>query len=531
MPVTRRSFLAAGGAAAAGAAAVRLEPPPDGSAGPGTRPRIAWAAGRLAPLPAPSPEHHLLNRAAFGATAVEAARVRAMGADAWVEEQLAPASIDDAPVGAALARFPSIAWSVAEIKANQGKRPIRNELIAATLYRAVNSRRQLLEVMVDHWSNVFNVFHPEEFISSAKTIEDREVIRRHALGTFRDLVHASAQSPAMMRYLDVVRNTRTGPNENYAREVMELHTLGVDGGYTEADIKDVARCFTGWAYNGTSWAFEFRAADHDTGTKTVLGRRIRSTGVDEGHEVLDLLVDHPSCAMHVARRLVRRLVADDPPEGLVAATAAAFGRDGDIPAMLRVILRSDAFKAGHAGAGGWAPAKIRRPLEYWVAVLRAVGADTAFMFDVPKDVYEGDDTPGAADYTGRAEAYLQQMDQIPFRWLSPNGYPDVGPRWGGMHVVIARWNYAHALASGALEGIRIDWVERTRAAGVAFTAAAVVDHWAARLVGRDLLPADRQILVDFVGRGNASTLTAAELGRRLPAAIALLFDSPYFQRR
>lgn len=530
MPVTRRAFLTAGGAAAATAAVVPAASP-GGPPGAVPRPRVAWAAGRTAPLPAPSPEHHLLSRAAYGATPAEAARVRAMGTGAWIDEQLAPASVDDAAVDAALANFLSIGWSAAEIRANRGTRPVRNELIAATLYRAVNSRRQLLEVMVDHWSNVFNVFHPEEFISASKTVEDRDVIRRHALGTFRELLHASAQSPAMMRYLDTVRNTRTGPNENYAREVMELHTLGVDGGYTEADIKDVARCFTGWTYNGTSWAFEFRAADHDSDAKTVLGRPIRSSGIDEGHEVLDRLVDHPSCARHVARRLVRRFVADDPPEDLVADVAAVFGKDGDIPAMLRAILTSETFKRGHAGAGGWAPAKVRRPLEYWVAVLRAIGADTSFMFEVPKDVYEGDDTPGAADYTGRAEAYLQQMDQIPFRWLSPNGYPDVGPRWGGMHVVVARWNYAYAVASGALEGIRFDWVERTRAAGVPFAAAAVVDHWADRLLGRGLLPADRQLLVDFVARGNGGTLSAAELGRRLPSAIALMFDSPYFQRR
>jgi len=529
MALSRRTFLA-GGATATAAAALGPHLGSGDVAGWSARPRLAWAAGRAGPMPAPSPEAHLLSRATFGPTAAELARVRAMGTDAWIEEQLDPASIDDREVEDAVAELASVGWSIADLRANPGRRPIRNELIAATLYRAANSRRQLYEVLVDHWSNVFNVFQPEEGIIVTKTLDDREVARKNALGSFRAMLHASAQSPAMLRYLNTVRNTRAGPNENYAREVMELHALGVDGGYTERDVKEVARCFTGWNTNQNTWLFEFREADHDPGPKTVLGKRIQSTGAAQGHEVLDMLVDHPSCARHVARRLACRFVADSPPEALVQQVAAAFGKDGDIRAMMGVLLRSDAFKQAVAGPGD-APAKIRRPLEYWVAALRATGVDTGFLLDVPPDVYEGDDTPGHVNYGERAERYLQLMDQIPFRWRPPNGYPDVGARWNSMHVVISRWNFGLALADGRLEGLAPDFWAQTAAAGVPTIAGAVVDHWARRILARDLLPADRQALIAFLWRGHSGHLPPDALRDRLPTLIALLLDSPYFQRR
>lgn len=517
MPLTRRAFLAT---TAAGAALAAVDPP--------AAPRLRASAAGCGPLTAPSAIDHLLSRATWGVTASERRRATAMGADAWIDEQLAADTIDDHDCDDAVAALPTLSMTGAQIKAyKDASHPVSSELTAATLYRAVASRRQLYEVMVDHWSNHFNIFMPEEFIVRFKTVDDRDVIRKHALGRFRDMVHASAKSPVMMRYLNVAVNTRNGPNENYARELMELHTLGVGGGYTEQDVKAVARCFTGWNWNADV-VFEFRPADHVPGDKTVLGQRIAEGGAAEGEAVIDLLVDHPSCARHVARRLVRRFVSDAPPESLVAKVAAAFGRDGDIKAMLRVLLRSSEFAAATSASNG-GPAKIRRPFEQWAACLRALECDAgALLTELPKDVYEGQDRVA---YEGRAEAYLQQMDQLPFRWRAPDGYPDTGRPWSGMHVMVGRWNFAQALCAGELHNMPPYLYELTVMHLADRTAANVVDDWAARILPRTLLAEDRQRLVEFLGEGRTGALDEATLRARLPLTIAAMLDSPYFSWR
>ena len=523
MSISRRRFLAAGGtAAAAGLAAPAL--------GAWPRPELAWAAGCSEPMRDPSPALHLLSRASFGPSRSELARLERMGASAWLEEQLAWESIDDRAVDAALAPLESLGWSAAQIKSGQG-RPIANELIAATLYRAVASRRQLYEVMVDLWSNHFNVWHPEELVARTKTIDDREVFRKHALGSFRDLAQGSSASPSMMRYLNTVRNTRQGPNENFARELMELHVLGVDGGYTEADVKQVALCFTGWNIRGEDWTWEFRSAEHALGSKVVLGKRIPEAGADEGRMVIDHLVDQPACARHVARKLCRRFVADAPPDALVAQVAAAFGRDGDIRAMLRVLFGSTAFAEAWrlpAGGGAWQPAKIRRPIEHWAGAMRALEIDAgALLRELPQDAYEQQDL--ALD--GRAEFWLQRMDQLPFRWPSPDGYPDRGDWWSGMHVLLGRWNYAFELCDGRLWGIQPELLHQMKRDGVPSTPAEVVDYWSARTVFRPLSIVDRQRLILMLSGGDAGPLPDSLLQQRLPLLVALLFDSPYFEWR
>jgi uncharacterized protein (DUF1800 family) len=529
---TRRQFLTASAAVVAGAA-VSSQLPAAELAQWIARPRVAWAAGRTVPMPPPSPELHLLNRATWGPTAAELARVKAMGLDAWIDEQLAWDHIDDHAVDQALTALPSLGWTVAEIKANAGKRPIRNELIVGTLYRAVNSRRQLLEVMVDYWSSHFNVYHPEELISIVKTLDDREVIRKNALGSFRDMLHASAASPAMMRYLNTVQNTKSGPNENYGREVMELHTLGVATNgvpYTETDVKQMARAFTGWGFATDTWAFSFNAGNHDTSSKTVLGHKLLRTGSDEAHEALDVLVNQPACALHVASRLVRRFVDDTPPDSLVTKVADAFGRDGDIRAMMGVLLRSPEFRQSFARAD-LGPAKVRRPMEAWAAPLRAAGADVSGMLDVPTDSYDGDNLPGNTNYDGRAERYLALMDHLPFRWRTPDGYPDQGPRWGGMHVMVSRWNYGLSLAEERFTNVVFSPWDAMTSANISRAPDALVDFWAKRLVLRDLLATDRQRLIDYVGAGSLAPLSDTALDARVPVLIALLLDSPYAQRR
>lgn len=523
--ITRRQLLGRGAATAVGAAAALAAQNVPSTTG--ARPKIAWAAGCTAPLPPPGRQWLLLSRATYGPSATERARLAQIGIDGWVEEQLRPDAIDDHDVEDALASLETLTWSLAQSRANnpQSGKQVGNEMVAATLYRAVRSKRQLFEVMVDHWSNQFNVFMPEEFIARVKPWEDHAVFRAHAMGRFRDLAHGSASSPAMLRYLDNARNTRLGPNENFAREVMELHLLGVNGGYTEQDVKEVARCFTGWNFKQDTWEFEFRPGDHVPGPKNVLGYTIPESGVDEGHMVIDLLIDQPACAMHVARRMVQRFVADEPPAELVAEVAGAFGNDGDIPAMLRRLLTSNTFYDWHTAPDG-APAKIRRPLEFWAAALRALDADVAPLIeDIPKDTYEGS---AVIDYSGRAEEWLAYMEHLPFRWRSPNGYPDTGSWWGGAHIMIARWNYALSLAEGRLSNIDPYLMAFTRSAGVPYTGAALVDLWSERILGRALLPQDRASLMAALVRGDAEPLSEAVVGERLPLLVALILDSPYF---
>src|SRR5438067_10638629 len=268
------------------------------------------------------------------------------------------------------------------------KRPIRivAEMQAARLVRAIESEWQLEEVMVDFWFNHFNVHAAKGEVKWYLTSYERDVIRPHALGRFGELLRGTATHPAMLFYLDnwlstrpnftvpfgANRGRRAGLNENYARELMELHTLGVDGGYTQKDVTEVARAFTGCTIDRPrdDARFVFRPLTHDRGEKTVLGTRLPTGGGrEDGERVLDLLLRHPSTATFIATKLVRRFVADEPPPALVERVAATFRRtEGDVKAMLRTILASPEF---------WAPeargAKIKKPFEYVASGVRAVG--------------------------------------------------------------------------------------------------------------------------------------------------------------
>ena len=262
---------------------------------------------------------------------------------------------------------------------------IVGQLQAAKLIRAVHSERQLEEVMVDFWMNHFNVFiakGPERLLVPSY---ERDVIRPRAFGKFRDLLGATAKSPAMLVYLDNIqsvspdsragRRGKRGLNENYARELMELHTLGVDGGYTQQDVIEVAKVFTGWmvpgGQGGGAASFRFQPAAHAPGDKKVLGHTIREGGVQEGEEVLDLLAGHASTAKFLATKLVRRFVADDPPPSLVSKVAETYtATGGDIREMLRTIFDSPEFWSSETFQ-----AKAKKPLEFVASTIRAIGGE------------------------------------------------------------------------------------------------------------------------------------------------------------
>ena len=445
------------------------------------------------------PEVRFLNRASFGILPEDLERVHQLGIPAYLDEQLDPDTIDDSALEDFIAeRYPTVFYTPMQIFAmpREERRRVPRELKLATLTRMIYSRRQLQEVMVDFWSNHFNIFHNDGPLRFLKTVDDREVIRRHALGSFRDLLHASARSPVMLYYLDNHVNTVAGPNENYARELLELHSLGVDGGYTETDVREVARAFTGWGIDRGRFAgtFRFYPERHDDGAKTVLGLHLApGGGIGDGEQVLDHLLAQPVTARFIAHKLCTRLVADDPPASLVAAVAAAFGADGDIPAMLRALLLSPAFQAA-------VDTKLRRPLEFLVGSLRVTAADIQ-----------------RAGVRVMAKL-LRDLGQTPFGWPAPDGYPEDLQYWASTSGLLSRWNFAMGLAGGRLPGIQPAWP-----AIPGNDPETLVTTLAARLLHRPLEDSRRQVLVQMAG--------ALPAARAVPAVTGLLLASPDFQYR
>ncbi len=442
-----------------------------------------------------------LKRITFGPTEDELARAHEIGLEAFIEEQLDPESIDDSHMDPLLTEFPTLAMSPQELAEIEPPGTPVVELVGATLLRALHSRRQLHELMVDFWTNHFNIYiagNPERIL---KTQDDREVIRPHALGNFYDLLSASAHSPAMLTYLDQASSNQQAPNENYARELLELHTMGVDGGYTQLDVEEAARILTGWTVGGFRQggeAGQFLFADrmHDAGEKTVLGERFPAGGgEDEGQRLLQILAEHPSTAHYLAEKLARRFVADRPPETLVEAAAQTFGQSqGDLKAVMRTILFSPEFQASLGQ-------KFSRPFEYLVAALR---------------------TTGAQPVQGRLYGeFLRQMGQPLFQWPTPDGYPDEADAWQSTGGMLARWNYALLVAFGGRRGQGgVDWAGLAGDSGDSESLSRGL--WQ-RLIPDPLTDPVHQVLLDF----------AQELPQELvaPGLGALILASPYFQYR
>jgi len=351
---------------------------------------------------------------------------------------------------------------------NYPQEVVANELVEGKLLRAIYSDRQLQEVMTDFWFNHFNVFMgkgPDRYLL---TSYERDVIRPRALGKFEDLLVATAQSPAMLFYLDnwlsvgpnsdvangvpkkankqtqqrirsknqtnKSKGQRNGLNENYGRELMELHTLGVNGGYTQQDVTEVARVFTGWTLKeprqGGGFTFEERT--HEPGNKTVLGHRIKQKGEKEGLEVLHILAHHPATAKFICTKLAMRFVSDDPPPALVDRMAQTFlKKQGNIREVLKTMLNSPEF---------WAPeayrAKVKTPLEFVVSAVRASSADVTDPMPIARQ--------------------LQNMGMPLYGNQPPTGYSMKADAWVNSSALLGRMNFAMALTSGKLKGVQVD---------------------------------------------------------------------------
>ncbi|HKB77813.1 MAG TPA: DUF1800 domain-containing protein, partial [Myxococcales bacterium] len=391
------------------------------------------------------------------------------------------------------------------------------QLTQAKLVRAIGSERQLQEVMADFWFNHFNVFAGKENEAALLPAYEQQ-IRELALGRFADLLAATAHSPAMLVYLDnwrsstplpprrpargqaAPRNPRRGLNENYARELLELHTLGVDGGYTQQDIVEVARCFTGWtvAEPQRDPRYVFRPGMHDPGPKLVLGHAISASGEDEGNAVLDLLAHHPSTAHFISRKLVQRFVSDDPPEALVQQAAGTFSTTGgDIRSVLRTIFESPEMWSRRA-----LRAKVRSPLELVAGSVRALGARV--------------DDPMAL---ARAVA---RIGQPLFAAQPPTGYPDDASSWLSSGALLARIDFGLALAGGQVEGVRVDLAPL---AHDPMAPEEMLDRAAAQLGMPALSDRTRQyVLAQLRGASPRSQVLASR-------ALGLLLGSPELQRR
>jgi uncharacterized protein (DUF1800 family) len=331
---------------------------------------------------------------------------------------------------------------------------ITQDLMEAKLLRAIYSNRQLDEVLTDFWYNHFNVFLDKGADRYLVGSYERDVIRPHVLGKFEDLLVATAQSPAMLFYLDNVQSVdpraaalaqqrrgvgaaqpRQGLNENYARELMELHTLGVDGGYTQRDVTEVARCFTGWSIKAPreGATFVFRERMHDNGPKIVLGVRIPpGGGIEDGMRVLHILAHHPSTARFISRKLAMRFVADEPPPSLIARMARTFReKDGDLRAVMQTMLASPEF-----WSQGAYRVKMKSPLEMVASSVRALGADVDFSFALSQQ--------------------LVQLGQPLYRKQEPTGYTNAGQEWMNSASLPARMNFAIALAGNRIPGVKVD---------------------------------------------------------------------------
>jgi uncharacterized protein (DUF1800 family) len=379
-------------------------------------------------------ERRLVQRLTLGATQADLARAAALGYQGYLQEQLAPETLDDRLVEQEIARtLPSVAMTAAAIQASyDGQFQVAiYELMIATLLRATYSPRQLFESMVAFWTDHFNVDVLGEYGWYLKPVDDREVIRRHALGRFPDLLRASARSPAMVFYLTNDTNHKDHPNENYARELMELHTLGTDNGYTQEDVREVARCFTGWTWvqeGPDLGTFRFDAAAHDMGEKRVLGRVIPAGGgVEDGETVLSILASHPNTARFLSRKLLRWFWGYEPPGAYVEQVAAVYRRTGgNLRRMLRTVFTPAWMES--------ATPKLKRPFHLVVSALRALGAEVTDPY-----VLLGE---------------LQAMGQLPFTWSPPNGYPDTRGYWSGF--LLPRWSFAARLMEETASGVRIN---------------------------------------------------------------------------
>lgn len=448
-------------------------------------------------------ERRALDRLCYGVSIREARRVSSIGLAAWIEEQLADDPVPEFDLRWRMRNLDVLDKDADAIEGAHRKAEVVEQLRAGALLRQIYGRRQIHEMMVEFWNDHFNISVDKDPGWALKVVDDREVIRQHAFGSFHDLLSASAHSPAMLVYLDNQANKKDAPNENYARELLELHTLGIDGGYTQADVVELARCLTGWSVKEHFWRGQFVFDDqmHDSGHKLVLGRRLEPSGKSEVERVLDQLVRDPATARHLSIKICRRFLCDHPeieaPEWVGRLEQVFQITRGNINAVLRKL-----FLDGVARDPALLGEKFKRPVDFVVSALRATGADTDAGLPVHK--------------------FLARMGQPPFAWPMPDGPPDRAVEWSAN--LAPRWEFSLRLMAGLIEG------SKPQIAGI--------DNFAGRPAEHMLRSASAYLLgFELKEEVSAELVEVAQAARGLHqegvarAVFAGLLSAPQFQYR
>ncbi|MEU4237025.1 DUF1800 domain-containing protein [Actinoplanes sp. NPDC026619] len=491
---TRRTLLAAAGAATAAVT-------------------IGGVAAQAAPIAAAipvagDPIAHLLRRATFGPTPATLAEAAKLGVSGWLDMQLSPEKIGDGQCDAVVARLPLAGASIATVRA---KLPVHSyeafkQLGRAGVARAAWSNRQLFESVAAFWANHLHVAAPSSGGWDSRADYDAQVIRKHTFGKFADMLKASLKHPAMLTYLDNRSSTKAHPNENYARELMELHTVGLV--YSEADVQAAARLLTGHTV-GKNGGYVYDASKHVAGAVTVLGR----TFADET-AFADFLARHPATAQRIATKLCVRFVADDAPASLVAKLAKVYlDNDTAIKPVLRALFTSPEFAASQGK-------KTRTPFEDLIATIRTLGL--------------GPEKSGTKALDAIYNA-LVDIGNAPYRWGPPNGYPDVAPAWASPSVFLLKCNWHLNLAAGWYPAglARPADLRKALVPTLPATYGALIDALATRLTGTKLPATHTAAVLSVAGKLPTSPLTSSDksLAGNFPYLVALVLDSPTFQLR
>lgn len=480
----------------------------------------ATAAEAAATFVPKDQELHLLRRATYGPTPATLAEIRKMGTDTWLDRQLKPSSIDDQACDRLIqSRFPRLRWSIVQATNTLDFGwDLMFDLSVSTLARAAWSERQLLEVMVDFWSNHLNVTNPSDGVWSTRHDYDQTVIRKHALGKYTDMLVASATHPAMMVYLNNAESTKDQPNENYGRELLELHSVGVDAGYSEEEMYDSALIMTGFGIDWDTYLFQYYPGWHHTGNVRVLGwssSNTKDNGYDTGLKYVRYLAHHPATARRIAEKLCERFVSDEPPASLVTLLAKTYLKsDTAIVPVLRELFASKAF-ADSIGQ------KVRRPREDIVATLRALGM--------------GPDPSGGTEGMQGLYWMISDLGDSPLGWSQPNGYPDTADAWRSAGGSLGRWNGHMSLAAHwwpselSLPDLRKHLLPKK----LPKTHGDLIDALSKRLVLRTLSTSHRAAVLGFLGVGANAPLgqDSDAVNYRLSSVVSLILDSPYFQVR
>ena len=475
----------------------------------------------------------LLSKVTYGPTSAEIEQVASLGPVAFLDRQL---SIPPAGTTGVLTGTHSLDADIATryqlYNGQNDGRPAR-ELRHAAVIRAARHEGQLAERMVEFWSNHFSTYsgNSDKNVRYAAASDDRDVIRAHAMGRFSDLLLASARSVSMLLYLDNHRSTGRSPNQNYAREIMELHTMGASNGYDEDDVEQVARIFTGWGLAGDlgtdGLRFEYRADRHFTGACEVtivhpdgsvntFSTPERPGGVggeQDGIDFVNWLARRPNTANYLATKLVRRFVADDPPPSLVASAAEVYlANDTAIVPVLRHILTSREFITNRAP-------KVKSPFELLVSMVRATGAT------IDSDFSNENDRPAARTISD----HLSRLGQEMWEWPTPDGFPDDRNFWITTSTTLRRWELAGRFGNNSLNGFGVD-AATLLPDPMPETIDLVVRALAARF-GIPITQTDVAAITEFLGVATDTPVAEVALMPNLGDVIGLVLSIPANQYR